>query len=239
MLTVNRELVLLYWYIGREIFTRQEAQGWGGGKVIEQLARDLQVAFPTMKGFSRSNLMYMRAFHDAWGQNLLLLTKPKSREERLWYAERAVTPGWSRNVMWHHMSTQLQQRTGQAVTNFEKRLPASESELVQQTLKDPYLFDFLGVTADAHEREIETAMTRHITNLLMELGEDKPTLGLLLCKQQHRVVAEYALRGMTQPIGIAEYRLQLPAELAKYLPSIAQIEAELQNGDDQQNRDVS
>lgn len=118
-------------------------------------------------------------------------------------------------------------------------MPASESELAQETLKNPYLFDFLGVTADAHERETETAMTRHITNLLMELGEDKPTLGLLLCKQQHRVVAEYALRGMTQPIGIAEYRLQLPAELPKYLPSIAQIEAELQDSDDQQNRDVS
>lgn len=84
----------------------------GGAKVIERLAKDLQVALPTMKGFSRSNLMYMRAIHEEWGQNLLLLTKLKSREERLWYAERAVTHGWSRNVMWHHMSTQLQQRTG-------------------------------------------------------------------------------------------------------------------------------
>lgn len=309
-LSVNRELVLLYWQIGRDILERQQAQGWGA-KVIDQLAKDLMTAFPDMKGFSRSNLMYMRAFHEAWpeepivqqlvgqlpwGQNLLLLTKLKTREERQWYAAKAIEHGWSRNVMWHHISTQLQQRTGQAVTNFDQRLPSPDSELAQQTLKDPYLFDFLGVSNEAHEREIETAMTRHVTKMLMELGEgfafvgrqvpvevdgqdffidllfynyrlhrflvvelkagdfkpehvgqlnfyvtlvdekiksdeDKPTLGLLLCKQQHRVVAEYALRGMTQPIGIAEYKLQLPDDVAKYLPTIAQIEAELL-GDD-------
>lgn len=309
-LAVNRELVLLYWHIGRDILERQQAQGWGA-KVIDRLALDLTAAFPEMKGFSRRNLLYMRSFAEEWpdvefvqqavallpwGQNLLLLTKLKTREERVWYAAKAIEHGWSRNVMWHHMSTQLQQRSGKAVTNFEERLPAAESELAQQTLKDPYLFDFLGVAIDAHERDIESAMTRHVTKLLMELGEgfafagrqvnvavdeqdffidllfynyrlhrflvdelkagdfkpehvgqlnfyvtlvdekikseeDKPTLGLLLCKQQHRVVAEYALRGMTQPIGIAEYRLQLPDDLAKYLPSIQQIEAELQ-GDD-------
>lgn len=308
-LSVNRELVLLYWQMGHEILERQQAQGWGA-KVIDQLAKDLMAAFPDMKGFSRSNLMYMRAFHEAWpeesivqqlvgqlpwGQNLLLLSKLKTREERLWYATKAIEHGWSRNVMWHHISTRLQQRTGKAVTNFDQRLPAPDSELAQQTLKDPYLFDFLGVSNEAHEREIETAMTRHVTKMLMEMGEgfafvgrqvhvevegkdffidllfynyrlhrflvvelkagdfkpehagqlnfyvtlvdekiksaeDKPTLGLLLCKQQHRVVAEYALRGMTQPLGIAEYKLQLPDEVAPYLPTIEQIEAELQSG---------
>jgi predicted nuclease of restriction endonuclease-like (RecB) superfamily len=310
-LSVNRELVLLYWHIGHDILERQKAQGWGA-KIVDQLAKDLTTAFPDMKGFSRSNLMYMRAFHEAWpdesivqqlvgqlpwGQNLLLLTKLKTIEERQWYAAKAIEHGWSRNVMWYHISTQLHQRSGQAVTNFDQRLPAPESELAQQTLKDPYLFDFLGVSNEAHEREIETAMTRHITKLLMEMGEgfafvgrqvnvavdgqdffidllfynyrlhrfmvvelkagefkpehagqlnfyvtlvdekiksaeDKPTLGLLLCKQQHRVVAEYALRGMTQPIGIAEYKLQLPDDLAQYLPSIAQIEAELADDGD-------
>lgn len=310
-LSVNRELVLLYWHIGGDILERQQAQGWGA-KIVVQLAKDLTAAFPDMKGFSRSNLMSMRAFHEAWpdeaivqqlvgqlpwGQNLLLLSKLKSRDERVWYANQAITHGWSRTVMWHHISTQLQQRSGKAVTNFETRLPAADSELAQQTLKDPYLFDFLGVSNAAVEREIETAMTRHVTKLLMELGEgfafagrqvsvevdgrdfyidllfynyrlhrflvvelkagefkpehvgqlnfyvtlvdekiksdeDKPTLGLLLCKQNHRVVAEYALRGMTQPIGIAEYKLQLPDDLAKYLPSIAQIEQELQDDED-------
>ncbi len=305
-LAVNQELVRLYWQIGRDILQRQQAQGWGA-KVIDRLAVDLTAAFPDMKGFSRSNLLYMRAFHEAWpdeaivqqlvgrlpwGQNLLLMSKLKSREERVWYAQQAIAHGWSRNVLWHHISTQLLARSGQAVSNFVERLPAADSELAQQTLKDPYLFDFLGLGPDAQERDIESAMTRHVTRLLMELGEgfafvgrqvplqvddqafyidllfynyrlhrflvvelkagefkpehagqlnfyltlvderlkgeaDAPTLGLLLCRQRHRVVAEYALRGMTQPIGIAEYRLQLPDELARYLPSIEQIEAEL------------
>lgn len=311
VLSANRELVLLYWQIGRDILDRQQAQGWGA-KVIEQLAKDLSAAFPDMKGFSRRNLLYMRSFAEAWpdaeivqqavaqlpwGQNLLLLTKLKTRAEREWYVAKAMEHGWSRNVMWHHISTELHLRSGNAVTNFEQRLPAPDSELARQTLKDPYLFDFLGVSEEAHERDIEAAMTRHITKLLMELGEgfafagrqvhveldgqdfyidllfynyrlhrflvvelkagdfkpehagqlnfyitlvderiksveDKPTLGLLLCKQQHRVVAEYALRGMTQPIGVAEYKLQLPDDIARYLPTVEQIEAELAEDDD-------
>jgi predicted nuclease of restriction endonuclease-like (RecB) superfamily len=306
VLAVNRELILLYWQIGKDILERQQAQGWGA-KVIERLAKDLQTAFPDMKGFSRSNLMYMRAFHEAWpdgaivqqlvgqlpwGQNLLLLTKLKTREEREWYAAKAIEHGWSRNVMWHHISTALHLRSGNAVTNFDRRLPLPDSELAQQTLKDPYLFDFLGVSDEALERDIENAMTRHVTKLLMELGDgfafagrqvhvevagedfyidllfynyrlhrflvvelkggafkpeqagqlnfyvtlvdeqlkgenDHPTIGLLLCKQQHRVVAEYALRGMSQPIGIAESKLQMPEDVARCLPSIEQIEAEL------------
>jgi predicted nuclease of restriction endonuclease-like (RecB) superfamily len=112
-LSVNRELVLLYWHIGHDILERQKAQGWGA-KIVDQLAKDLTTAFPDMKGFSRSNLMYMRAFHEAWpdesivqqlvgqlpwGQNLLLLTKLKTIEERQWYAAKAIEHGWSRNVM--------------------------------------------------------------------------------------------------------------------------------------------
>ena len=309
-LSVNRELVLLYWQIGKEILERQQTQRWGA-KVIEQLAKDLTAAFPEMKGFSRRNLLYMRSFAEEWpnhefvqqavaqlpwGQNLLLLTKLKTREEREWYAAKAIENGWSRNVMWHHISTQLLERTGKAVTNFDGRLPKPDSELAHQTLKDPYLFDFLGISEEAKERDIETAMTQHVTRLLMELGEgfafvgrqvplevdgqdfyidllfynyrlhrflvvelkagefkpehagqlnfyitlvderiksgeDKSTLGLLLCKKQHRVVAEYALRGMTQPIGIAEYRLELPADIASCLPTVEQIEAGLADDD--------
>ena len=306
--SVNRELVLLYWQIGRDILDRQQAQGWGA-KVIDQLARDLTAAFPDMKGFSRRNLLYMRSFAEAWPEvefvqgvlaqlpwyhQVTLLDKLKSRSDREWYLAKAIENGWSRNVMWHHISTALHLRSGNAVTNFAQRLPAPDSELAQKTLRDPYLFDFLGVSEEALERDIEGAMVRHVTKLLMELGEgfafagrqvhvevadedfyidllfynyrlhrflvvelkggafkpehagklnfyvtlvdehlkspdDKPTIGLLLCKQQHRIVAEYALRGMTQPIGVAEYKLQLPDDLARYLPSIEQIEAELQD----------
>ncbi|MDD5090722.1 MAG: PDDEXK nuclease domain-containing protein [Candidatus Wallbacteria bacterium] len=183
-LTVNRELVLLYWQIGRDILARQAEQGWGA-KVIERLAHDLRGAFPDMKGFSRANLMYMRAFAEAWpdsaivqqavgqlpwGHNLVLLTRLKQPEQRLDYARAAIEYGWSRNVLNIHIETGLLERTGKAVTNFNERLPAPGSDLARQSLKDPYLFDFLDVGKEADEREIESALVNHITRFLLELG---------------------------------------------------------------------
>lgn len=307
-LAVNRELVLLYWQIGRDILARQAEQGWGT-KVIERLAHDLRTAFPDMKGFSRANLMYMRAFAEAWpdveivqqavgqlpwGHNLVLLTRLKQPAQRLAYAEAAIAHGWSRSVLNIHIETALLERTGKAVTNFGERLPAPGSDLARQSLKDPYLFDFLDVGREADEREIESALVRHITQFLLELGagfafvgrqvhlevggddffidllfyhlklrcyvvvelkadkfkpehlgqlgfyltavdmqikseQDRPTIGLLLCKNKNKVVAEYALRDTAQPIGVAEYQLlaSLPAELQTSLPSIERIESEL------------
>lgn len=183
-LAVNRELVLLYWQIGKDILTRQAAQGWGA-KVIERLAHDLRNAFPEMKGFSRANLMYMRAFAEAWpdeqivqqavgqlpwGHNLVLLTRLKQPEQRLAYAQAAIEQGWSRNVLNIHIETRLLERTGKAVTNFAERLPPPGSDLARESLKDPYLFDFLDVGKEADEREIESALVEHITQFLLELG---------------------------------------------------------------------
>ncbi len=183
-LAVNRELVALYWHIGQDILQRQAQQGWGA-KVIERLAHDLKTAFPDMKGFSRANLMYMRAFAQAWpdaaivqqavgqlpwGHNLLLLSKLKAPEQRLAYAHRAIEHGWSRTMLEIHIETRLLEREGQATTNFAERLPALGTDLARQTLKDPYLFDFLGVGQEASEREIETALVQHITQFLLELG---------------------------------------------------------------------
>ncbi len=183
-LAVNRELVLLYWQIGKDILTRQAQQGWGA-KVIERLAHDLRSAFPQMKGFSRANLMYMRAFAEAWpdaaivqqtvgqlpwGHNLVLLTKLKQPELRLAYAQNAIEHGWSRNVLNIHIETRRLERSGKAVTNFIERLPAPGTDLARQSLKDPYLFDFLDVGKEADEREIETALVKHITQFLLELG---------------------------------------------------------------------
>lgn len=183
-LAVNRELVLLYWQIGRDILQRQAALGWGS-KVIERLAHDLRVAFPGVKGFSRANLMYMRAFAEAWpdaaivqqavgqlpwGHNLVLLTKLKAPEMRLAYAQAAIEHGWSRNVLSIHIETRQLERSGQAITNFVERLPSPGSDLAQQSLKDPYLFDFLDVGNEADEREIESALVKHITHFLLELG---------------------------------------------------------------------
>ena len=184
VLAVNRELVLLYWQIGCDILQRQAAQGWGS-KVIERLAHDLRVAFPGMKGFSRANLMYMRAFAEAWpdaeivqqavgqlpwGHNLVLLTKLKTQDMRLAYAQAAIEHGWSRNTLNIHIETRRLERSGQAITNFVERLPMPGSDLAQQSLKDPYLFDFLDVGNEADEREIESALVKHITQFLLELG---------------------------------------------------------------------
>lgn len=183
-LAVNHELVLLYWQIGRDILARQAEQGWGA-KVIDRLAHDLRNAFPEMKGFSRANLLYMRAFADAWpdgqivqqavgqlpwGHNLVLLARLKQPEQRLAYARAAIEHGWSRNVLNIHIETGLLERTGKAVTNFSQRLPAPGSDLARESLKDPYLFDFLDVGKEADEREIEAALVKHITQFLLELG---------------------------------------------------------------------
>jgi predicted nuclease of restriction endonuclease-like (RecB) superfamily len=184
VLAVNRELLLLYWQIGRDILARQAEQGWGA-KVIERLAHDLRTAFPEMKGFSRANLMYMRAFAEAWpdaeivqqavgrlpwGHNLVLLTRLKDPQQRLAYAQNAIANGWSRNVLNIHIETRLLERTGKAVTNFEVSLPKPQSDLAHESLKDPYRLDFLGLGKEAGERDIENALVKHVTEFLLELG---------------------------------------------------------------------
>lgn len=183
-LAVNRELVLLYWQIGHDILTRQAQQGWGA-KVIERLAQDLRVAFPDMKGFSPRNLKYMRAFAEAWpdvefvqqaaaqlpwGHNLVLLDKLPGPETRRWYAAKAIEHNWSRNILVIQIEARLLERSGKAVSNFENHLPKPQSDLARESLKDPYRFDFLGLTFDAQEREIENALVKHVTEFLLELG---------------------------------------------------------------------
>lgn len=153
--------------------------------MIERLAHDLRAAFPDMKGFSPRNLKYMRAFAEAWpdgeivqqaaaqlpwGHNMVLLDRLKASTERLAYARAAIEHGWSRNVLNIHIETRLLERTGKAVTNFEQRLPAPQSDLAIESLKDPYRFDFLGLGEEAQEREIENALVQHVTDFLLELG---------------------------------------------------------------------
>ncbi|CTP90228.1 PDDEXK nuclease domain-containing protein [Xanthomonas graminis] len=183
-LAVNRELVALYWQIGRDILARQAEQGWGA-KVIERLAHDLRAAFPEMKGFSPRNLKYMRAFAEAWQDEsfvqevlaqlpwyhqLALLDKLSGPETRRWYAAKAIEHGWSRNVLVMQIESHLLERSGSAVTNFPATLPAPQSDLAIESLKDPYRFDFLGLGEQAQEREIESALVQHVTDFLLELG---------------------------------------------------------------------
>jgi predicted nuclease of restriction endonuclease-like (RecB) superfamily len=183
-LAVNRELILLYWQIGREILLRQSQQGWGA-KVIDRLSQDLRAEFPELKGLSGRNLKYMRAFAEAysedefvqqlvaqipWGHNVVLLDRVKDDNARLWYAQQVMTNGWSRNILTLQIESQLYQRQGQAVTNFEATLPPDRSDLMTATLKDPYLFDFLSLGTEAQERELENALVQHIEKFLLELG---------------------------------------------------------------------
>lgn len=204
-LAVNREMVLLYWNIGKDILYRQQAEGWGS-KVITRLAKDLKREFPDIKGFSRSNLMYMRGFAEAWpeeqivqevlGQipwyhNIALLEKLKDPEQRLWYARHTVIYGWSRNILVLQIETRLYERQGGAITNFHQTLPPPQSDLAQSVVKDPYNFDFLTLADDAYERELERGLITHIRDFLMELGLGFAFLGsqypLVVADQEYRL----------------------------------------------------
>ena len=183
-LSVNRELVLLYWEIGREILNRQQQSGWGG-KVIDQLSADLRREFPEMKGFSPRNLKYMRAFSEAWPDeqivqqaaaqipwfhNCVLLDKVKDEQQRLWYVQQTIANGWSRNVLVHQIKSGLFSRQGTALSNFKSSLPAPQSDLAQQILKDPYNFDFLTLSHDANEHALQKGLVKHLRDFMVELG---------------------------------------------------------------------
>ncbi len=190
-LAVNRELILLYWGIGRDILKRQQAEGWGT-KIIDRLAADLSSAFPEVTGFGSRNLKYMRALAEAypdaefvqqlvaqlpWGHNVRILDTVKSAEEREWYIRQAVQNGWSRNVLVHQIESGLFQRQGKALTNFSRTLPEPQSELAQQLIKDPYNFDFLTLGTELAERDLERGLIEHLRNLILELGKGFAFMG--------------------------------------------------------------
>ena len=195
VLAANTELLQLYWDIGRQLAQWQKERDWGTA-VVEQMATDLQSAYPGIKGFSRPSLFAMRQFYAflsprfgqfefvsqpvrqiPWGHIRTLLVKVKSVDEALLYAQACVDNGWSRSVLTLQIEQRYHERIGQAASNFAKALPAPQSELVQQSLKDPYVFDFLTLQADAVERDIENQLVAHITRFLLELGKGFAFLG--------------------------------------------------------------
>ncbi|TFD05186.1 DUF1016 domain-containing protein [Cryobacterium sandaracinum] len=183
--TVNTQLIELYWSIGRSILSEQEKQGWGAG-VMDRLAHDLRLEFPQMTGLSRSNLFYMRAFAAAWteelpivqqpvgqlpwGHIMVLLDKLDDIDTRAWYAAAAAKNGWSRNVLLNQIKNRTLERTGAAPSNFSAELAPADSDLARQIAKDPYVFDFLELTEDAAERDLEQALMDRIVDTLRELG---------------------------------------------------------------------
>ena len=195
--SVNQELVLLYWDIGQEILLRQEQEGWGA-KVIDRLARDLRSLFPDM-GMSARNLKYMRALAKAWpepeivqgglaqspadrkvpqavaqipwGHIRTLLDKLDDSDVRLWYATKAAEHGWSRSALVHQIEGALHLREGKGLTNFDRTLPAPQSQTAQQISRNPYIFGFLGLGEQTTEREVERGLMAHVERFLLELGE--------------------------------------------------------------------
>lgn len=187
---VNTTLILLYHSIGRII---NEHKTWGN-KFIENLAADIRREFPGSKGYSVRNLKYMAKFAQTypdlefvqtvsaqipWSHNVAILDKVKNQEERIWYIQKATENGWSHSVLVHQIESGLYQRQVLAdkVSNFERRLPSPQSELAVQTMKDPYIFDFIPFKEDMVERDIEQALVRDVTKLLLELGTGFAFLG--------------------------------------------------------------
>ena len=200
-LSVNKELLQVYWEIGAIISQQQKEAGWGA-RVIDRMAADLKMEFPDFRGLSVRNLKYMRSFADAypqfgqqpaaqmqtaenqsiiivqqvaaqlpWGHHQVLLDKVKDPEQRMFYIQKAIENGWSRDVTVHQVETNLYQRTGKAITNFKTTLPNTQSDLAQQTIKNPYIFDFLTFTEEVKERELEKALIQHLKKFMLELGK--------------------------------------------------------------------
>lgn len=190
---VNTELLHLYWNLGKEIVERQRESNWGDG-FLKLLSQDLSIEFPDMKGFSYRNLKYIRQWYSfynqnisigqqlvaqfenvfysvPWGHHLYILTKCKDVDKALFYLEKTVENGWSRAMLLHFLDCDLYECHGKAVNNFNRFLPEVQSDLAREVTKDPYNFDFLTLTEDYHERELEDALTANITRFLLELGQ--------------------------------------------------------------------
>jgi predicted nuclease of restriction endonuclease-like (RecB) superfamily len=299
LVNANKEMLTLYWNIGNMINHRSS---WGN-KFVENLSRDIRLEFPSATGYSVRNMKYMakfariwekaeivqRALHNLpWRHNIVLLERLKSEAERLWYAEKTTENGWSRDILVHQIDTGLYQREVKVkkISNFARRLPTPQRELVSQTMKDPYIFDFFSGKEKMIERDIENELVKNITQFLLELGSgfafvgnqyhleisgrdfyidllfyhlklrcyivielktgefepeyagklnfylsavddtlrnknDNPSIGILLCRTKDNLIAEYALRDVSKPIGISEYKIikRLPKELKNELPS--------------------
>jgi len=186
---VNSTLMQFYWNLGADIVSLQKKSNWGQG-LLAQISRDLSNDFPGMAGFSKRNLELIRQWHifwsDAsisiakqpvsqlslipWGHNLAIIRRCKDHQEAWYYVTQTQSMGWSRAVLNHQIENDLWRRQGKATTNFSLVLQKTDSDLALQILKDPYVFDFLGLTVDHNERDLESALIENLTQFLLELG---------------------------------------------------------------------
>lgn len=191
-LSINSQLIELYWEIGRELQDKLEKAAWGSN-LIEQVADELRIEFPDMKGFSRRNLFAIRQWYRfysvhfqfapqfvaqiPWGHNRLIINKIKDVSEAEYYCLETIKHAWDRDTLACQISRNLYRSSGYALHNFSNTLPEYQSKLISQTLKDPYNFDFLGLHEDALEKAIEDELTRHITTFMLELGKGFAFIG--------------------------------------------------------------
>jgi predicted nuclease of restriction endonuclease-like (RecB) superfamily len=309
---VNKELVALYWDLGRVICKRQ-ADGTSWGKaVVERLAADLQVEFPGVGGFSASNLWRVKGFYEtyasseklaplvreiAWSHNLVILERCTDPLEREFYLRMTKKFGWTKSVLIHQIENQSYEKTLLGQTNFEKALTPKLRARAKLAVRDEYTFDFLELGEEHAERELERALVGRIEQFLramgglfafvgsqyrlevdgreffidlllfhrrlrclvaieLKVGEfqpefvgkmqfyltaldrqvrekgENPSIGIILCKEKHRTIVEYALYNATKPIGVATYRVvkRLPKELKGQLPGPEEIARLLEDG---------
>jgi predicted nuclease of restriction endonuclease-like (RecB) superfamily len=303
--SVNKELILLYWDIGSKIVDNQKKHGWGKS-IVETLANDLQVEFQGVSGYSADNLWRMRKFYlnyvnkpklaplvqeIAWAHNIIIMEKCKNDLSREFYLRMAIKYGWTKNVLIHQIENQSYEKTLLNQTNFNKTLPEKIKKQANLAVKDEYTFDFLDLTEQHSEVELERALLARINRFLIEMGgvfafmgnqfrleidgeeyfidlllyhrrlkcmvvielkigkflpeyvgkmqfyltaldakvkekTEKPSIGIILCKEKKRTIVEYALKDSKKPIAVASYRITstLPKELRSELPSPAQIQ---------------
>ena len=305
--SVNSEIMKTNIFIGNVIIRNSE---WGN-KFVENLSKDMKMRFPSAKGYSVRNLKYMKKFAQTfteddvdeyglgritWSHHQILMSKVSNREEYIWYLEKTLEHKWSVDDLTSQVKSQLYERQAVAnkISNFERRLPAEQKNMVLSTMKDPYMFDFIDYTEEMLETDIENELVKNVTSLLMELGtgfafmgqqyhlevgekdfyidllfyntklrcyvaiyiktgefkpeqagkmnfylsalddlvkapEDNPSVGLILCRDENRTIAEYALRDMSKPIGVSEYHLctDLPLDLKNALPAVEDIRSRI------------
>lgn len=189
---VNTELILVYWQLGKEIVEKQQQANWGE-TLIEHFSKDLSTAFPEMKGFSRTNLFYIRKWYlfysreqelvpqlvglIPWGHNREIITKCADTKEALFYVSETIRYNWSRAVLLHQIDSKLYQRQGKALNNFALTLPKPQADLAIETLKNPYNFNFLTLGPQARERDLENALADQVTKFLLELGQGFAYMG--------------------------------------------------------------
>lgn len=171
------------------------------------------------------------------------MDKIKDKEQYIWYIRKTIENGWSRDLLVHQIESKLYGRQSESskIQNFQKILPSPQSDLALQTMKDPYIFDFIEYREDMIETDIEKELVKNITNLLLELGTgfalddlvksntDNSSIGLILCKDENKLIAEYSLKDMTKPIGVSEYKIfeQLPETLKNALPDVEDIKTRI------------